>query len=162
MSKLSDRTFIIILIIIGAIYFIYKSNTNNDNVDISKISFIANGEEKQISDYKGQNLVVNFYASWCGPCMNELPEMTQTASEWKGNITFLWLTDDSMDYINKNKSTFNQSNFFKLTGRLKDAEVKTIPFTIFINKKGEVISTASGELAWGDESFKKETLGSFN
>jgi thiol-disulfide isomerase/thioredoxin len=43
----------------------------------------------RLADFKGKPLVVNFFASWCGPCQKELPELAQVAKELTGRVQFV-------------------------------------------------------------------------
>lgn len=152
---MSDKKFIIILIILGILYFVFRGGESN--VDQTKVSFQTEEGIKSFENYKGQNLVVNFYASWCGPCMNEMPALTKTPHEWN-DVTFLWITSDSKKDIDKVKNRFSIDNVFEVATSFRDIGVKTIPHTIILNKKGEVVLAKGGELNWNNESFKQSIL----
>lgn len=49
--------------------------------DTSKDFSLLNGEQKDLSDYQGGWLVVNFWAEWCPPCLEEIPELNLLAQE---------------------------------------------------------------------------------
>lgn len=49
--------------------------------DTSKDFSLLNGEQKNLSDYRGSWLVVNFWAEWCPPCLEEIPELNLLAQE---------------------------------------------------------------------------------
>lgn len=157
MSKLSDKTFFLILIVIGAVYFYMKSSGGNKKVDLSKVVFTVDGQNTTLDHYKGQNLVVNFYATWCRPCMKELPAMAKTANQWD-DVTFLWLNNEGEEVINKSKSRFQQTTFYSLVSSFQDIGIETIPYTAIINKDGEMVYSHSGQMNWESESFKKEIL----
>jgi cytochrome c biogenesis protein CcmG/thiol:disulfide interchange protein DsbE len=49
----------------------------------------ADGEPVALDDYRGRPLVINFWASWCGPCVEEMPAFQQVAQETAGEVAFL-------------------------------------------------------------------------
>lgn len=161
MSKLSDKKFILILIVLGIVYFFFINRTTNESVKLDQVRFTVGDTLKSLSDYQGEQLVVNFYASWCKPCMNELPAMARTANEWE-DVTFLWLTDEDNKIIERSRSQFNQSTFYQLSDRFKTIGIESIPYTVVYNKAGEVVYAAGGELNWDDPLFKSEILGKLN
>lgn len=158
MSKLSDKTFIIILIILGVIYFYFKGSGSNDKVDLTKVTFVVDGESKTLADYEGQNVVVNFYASWCKPCMNELPAMSKTADLWQDNVIFLWLNNEGDQVVQRSKKQFRQDTFYSLSSSFNTIGITSIPYTVILDRSGEVVFYKSGQLNWNDESFRNEIL----
>ncbi len=63
--------------------------------DNSKEFSLLNGEQKNLSDYRGDWLVVNFWAEWCPPCLEEIPELNLLAQE-NDNIKVLGVSFDKL------------------------------------------------------------------
>lgn len=61
----------------------------------SKDFSLLNGEQKNLSDYQGSWLVVNFWAEWCPPCLEEIPELNLLAQE-NDNINVLGVSFDRL------------------------------------------------------------------
>lgn len=55
------------------------------------------GEKHALSDYKGKIIVLNFWASWCAPCVMEFPEMVKLAASAQKETIFLFLSLDDSD-----------------------------------------------------------------
>lgn len=54
-----------------------------------------NGNKQKLSNLRGQIVVVNFWATWCGPCQEELPRLARLAQEWAGkDIRFVAVSLD--------------------------------------------------------------------
>ncbi|HEY6540046.1 MAG TPA: TlpA family protein disulfide reductase [Ktedonobacteraceae bacterium] len=106
-----------------------------------------------LSDFKGKAIVLNFWASWCAPCKEELPLLEST---WKGmqaqgkDVIFL-----GIDYQESNSAaaSFLQQNGVTYPAVL-DASgsvaskygITSLPDTFFINRNGTVVSKALREL----------------
>ena len=49
----------------------------------------AGGEPVDLTSFRGKPLIVNFWAAWCAPCVEEMPDFQQTATELEGEVAFL-------------------------------------------------------------------------
>lgn len=63
--------------------------------DTSKEFSLLSGEQKNLSDYEGSWLVVNFWAEWCPPCLEEIPELNLLAQE-NGDVQVLGVSFDRL------------------------------------------------------------------
>ena len=52
------------------------------------------GKTIKLSDYAGKVLVVNLWATWCGPCRYEIPHLIEMANDYKGRVEFIGLTNE--------------------------------------------------------------------
>lgn len=57
--------------------------------DFALASVRAEDEILRLSDFRGRAVVVNFYASWCGPCRQELPDFEAVSQELSGEVAFI-------------------------------------------------------------------------
>jgi len=113
-----------------------------------------NGEKIQLKALRGKIIFLNFWATWCGPCKEEMPSMEALHQHYKEN-EFLFLTI-SVDYggpepvrkfIEKHRYRFPV--LFDPAGKTLDLfEITKIPATLIIDKKGEMIGRVIGPRNW--------------
>ncbi|MGI9060932.1 MAG: TlpA family protein disulfide reductase [Ktedonobacteraceae bacterium] len=106
-----------------------------------------------LSNFKGKPIVLNFWASWCAPCKEEVPLLEST---WKHmqtqrkDVVFLGIdfqdsSDNALSFLQQNSITY--SNVLDVSGSVASTYgVTALPQTIFINRHGIVISRVAREL----------------
>lgn len=113
-----------------------------------------NGAAVKLSDYFGKPIVLNFFASWCGPCRSEMPAF-QTEYEVHGEeIAFVFVSVDST-MADAKQFVDGQGYTFPI---LHDASgsasaaytVRSIPATYFIDRNGTLVAQAVGALRQSD------------
>lgn len=110
------------------------------------------GNKVSLSDYIGKPIVVNFWATWCGPCKMELPAFENAYNEYGEEVTFLMvnMTDGERDtegsvkaFIEDNGYTFPV--FFDTKFSAASAyNVTGIPMTLYINADGTLADSHVG------------------
>ena len=112
------------------------------------------GTPHKLSDYAGKPVVLNFWASWCGPCKSEMPEFDEAYARYGENVNFLIvnLTDGSSEtvesassYIDKNGYTFPVYYDTDIDAAMKYG-VTSIPATYFIDAEGYLAAYGIGAL----------------
>ena len=113
-----------------------------------------NGNEVQLSDYTGKPIVLNFWASWCGPCQMEMPDFHEKYLELGQDVHFLMvnMTDGSRETVDS-ASAFIDKNAYAFPvfyDTAVDAAmtygVYSLPTTYFINAEGHAIAQATGSI----------------
>lgn len=122
------------------------------------------GNTVKLSDYKGKKVYINVWASWCGPCVREMPELEKAYQKLKDkeDVVFLSITSPSDDVF-KNQSPQDKDKatilakaqelgvtypvLFDVNDRfLVNYTIRSFPTHIFINSDGTVSNQISGAL----------------
>jgi|TARA_Y100000389_G_scaffold66725_2_gene62923 thiol-disulfide isomerase/thioredoxin len=138
---------------------------SNEEMDITKINFESNllqfkdleGVEFSLRDFKDKTIFINYWATWCNPCLAEMPSMVKLYNQYKDNdkIIFLFLSKEDLntivDYI-PNDESLGQLPIYKI---ITDDELFTtrgIPTTFIINYKGDIVVKDVGSAKWNDQT----------
>lgn len=114
-----------------------------------------NNNAYKLSDFEGKPVVLNFWASWCGPCKSEMPDFEIAYQEYGEKIQFLMInmTDgyqetvsSANDFIKDKGYTFPVFYDSNLEAA-KAYSVYSIPATYFIDAEGYIIAWGSGALS---------------
>ncbi|WP_395823190.1 TlpA disulfide reductase family protein [Collimonas sp.] len=106
----------------------------------------ASGKVGSLAQWQGKPLIVNFWATWCGPCVEEMPELNALQTEIAGkNIQILGIGIDSQDNIAQFADKYKISYPLYVAGSSATALLRQfgnqaggLPFTVLIGRDGAV------------------------
>ena len=115
----------------------------------------AAGNAVKLSDMRGKPVVLNFWASWCPPCRQEMPEFDKIHKELGSEVVFMMvdLTDGMRETVDVASQFIRDQGYgfpvyFDTQGQAGDAYgIRSIPATFFIDGSGKVISSQVGALS---------------
>jgi thiol-disulfide isomerase/thioredoxin len=150
---------IAVLLIIGLIGCI---NTKKEKPDpsaevireIDKIKLTdLNGQSIHVKEYQGKTIFINFWATWCKPCIRELPTIEEAQKILRDEkIIFLMASNESAEQINE----FSNLRKYKLNYvRIENGEemnVQALPATFIFNPRGDLVFSETGYRNWAEKN----------
>ena len=126
----------------------------------------VNGNPISLSDFAGQPIIINYWASWCGPCRIEFPHLQEAHDAYQDQGIVLLA-------VNQQEDAATAIDYFRELGLTftpvldEDGEIgrqyqigRTLPTTFFINPDGEVAVVHRGPMTFGQiEGYIADTLG---
>jgi thiol-disulfide isomerase/thioredoxin len=110
------------------------------------------GPSRMLSDYRGKPLVINVWASWCGPCRQEMPSLQRLARRGGGRFNVIGISTD--DYADR------AAAFVRLTGTSFEHFIDSrlvlehmlgaerLPLTLLVDARGRVLARYYGAQPW--------------
>ena len=132
---------------------------SKEKQNISDLKFKDNeGKEISFSDFQDKVLLVNFWATWCAPCIKEMPSLDRLKKKINKNFDVIAISVDRdggkkvKDFFNENKIT-NLGKYFDIKNSLaKEMNLIGLPTSFFINKKGDLIGYFQGDMEWDNDT----------
>lgn len=121
----------------------------------------VSGKSIQLSDFRGKVVMLNFWASWCGPCLAEFPSMKELEIRFQGKPFQLLLVnvDETFEEVSASlpiATLPGQVLFGASFHGLSAYQVRLLPLTILIDARGVVRNTVMGGYNWSEPKLIEE------
>lgn len=137
--------------IVGSVVFIitttiiYNKFIVSPDISLSQLELQdLQGNEVELNIYEGKPLVVNYWATWCAPCLKEFPYFEEVKQHFGNDINFVMISDESTEKIisfsNSKPYTFNFLNSSKKLSEYGINEITALPTTYFYNAQGNLVT----------------------
>ena len=137
------------------------ANKNNENIsDLESLQFKTSfldlyEKEIDLSVFKEGKIVVSYWATWCGPCIKEMPSIKRAEKILEDyGYTFLLVSDETITKISKFKNERNfDFNFLKSSKSFETLGVYSMPTSYIFDENGKIIETIVGAIEWDSEEM---------
>lgn len=108
------------------------------------------GNPVALEEYKGKRILLNFWATWCRPCIEEMPSLLKAEEILeKENYVVLLATDQSAKIIKSFKARKGfDFNYLRYTGAFAELGINALPKTFIYNEGGVKVDEISGAMEW--------------
>ena len=139
-----------------------KKNSLTDLESLqSKSSFInLSKQEVDLNLFSNKKIILNYWATWCGPCIKEMPDLMIAEKKLKDSDVSLFLVSDEdvsviSKFVDNNPYTLN---FLKSNVSNEMLGVYSLPTTILYDNRGNKVETIVGVLDFSDENLINKFL----
>lgn len=117
-----------------------------------------NTEDLDFETTKDKVVLVNFWATWCPPCIAEMPSLQSLYNDYQHKVVFIFVTTEGFEKVSPfmEKNQYNLP-IYNLRSKVPDLlDTRSIPATYLINKKGEIVISKVGAANWNSAKVRKE------
>lgn len=127
---------------------------------VSDVAFTdAEGNPVSLADYRGEYVLLNFWALWCAPCREEMPALDRLTEDMKGTPFRVVTVATGRNSLERIGEFFEENNLTNLPVLLdpkmelaRSVGALGLPVTLLINPDGQEVARAQGALEWDSEA----------
>jgi thiol-disulfide isomerase/thioredoxin len=127
---------------------ISSSKTGIEKVQLTSLE----GKPIDMKQYKGKTVFINFWATWCKPCKEEMPTIKKAMYLFNDEkIEFLFASDESTEEINAFEAEHNYDFYYTRAGNIAELNITGLPTTFIFDKDGKQVFSEMGYRKWDDK-----------
>ena len=106
-----------------------------------------------LGKYKGKTVFVNFWATWCKPCLSEMPSIEKAQNILRNEeIIFLLASDESVQQIAEFRTRHDYEFNYSRIENSEDLDIQALPTTFIFDPEGRLVFSEPGERNWDDSA----------
>ena len=116
------------------------------------------GKLANFSTSEGKVAIVNLWATWCPPCIAEMPSFQELYDDYNGRVDFYFVSSEEPERLLKfmNKKNYSFPVFQPLSAGPARLQSNSLPTTYVISRSGEILVEKTGAADWNSSGFKKK------
>lgn len=142
----------------GGLFAQYLSATHQQKIKTPLADFTLpdiSGKQRSIFEWQGKIRIINFWATWCPPCLKEIPEFIKLQEELNNKgIQFIGIAIEDRQSVKEYLSTVSinypmliaEDEGITLSHELGNI-INAVPFTLIVNRQGQIIHRQPGEIS---------------
>jgi thiol-disulfide isomerase/thioredoxin len=115
-----------------------------------------NKDQVELSEYKGKIILINFWATWCPPCIAEMPSLQLLYEDYQDKIVFLFVSEEDRVTVKGflDRKHFTLPAYRPLSDTPRPLDGRTLPTTYLIDKEGNIVISKVGAADWNGEKVR--------
>lgn len=115
------------------------------------------GDTCRLSDFAGKVTIINYWASWCPPCVAEMGQFEQLYADYSDKVNFLFISNEKRSDIVKfqKRKNLNLPIYQAVKYYPQQLSSNTLPVTFLIDAEGNIMMRKSGIAQWNGQKMRK-------
>ena len=115
------------------------------------------GSAVNFNESKGEVVLINFWATWCPPCVAEMPDLSALHEDYKEDVVFLFVANDQKEKVDifLEKHGYNIPVYYELGQAPKDLQTRSLPTTYIVSRSGNIVVSEKGSANWNSDRIRK-------
>lgn len=142
--------------------FIHQPKLLNERIPLKEPTFQwklmkLDGSTITFDEFKGKVVFVNLWATWCPPCIAEMPQLQNLYESYGNSVEFLFITNEGVEVADAfiQSKEFTLPVYFPVSQYPQQLETRSLPTTFIISKNGELVLSKHGVAQWNTKRVKK-------
>lgn len=116
------------------------------------------GNSVNFQEMEGEIILVNFWATWCPPCIAEMPNLNELHKDYGDKIRFLFIANDDLEKVQAylTKNNYDLPVYFQKSKAPSTLYSRSIPATFLIDDRGKIIMKKIGVSDWNSETVRNQ------
>jgi len=149
-------TFFLLLICLSACDAKNKNQRGKEEEKIAIEKIVLSdlsGNPVNLKEYKGKTVFLNFWATWCKPCLEEMPSIQKAMQLLKSeNIVFLFASEETADQIRQFEAAYDFGFNYVRVENITELNIMGLPTTLIYNSQGKLSFSDMGYRKWDEQS----------
>jgi len=113
-------------------------------------------EAINFSQSKNNVVLVNFWATWCPPCVAEMPSLQKLYNDYGDKVDFYFVTTEEKEVVEKflQKKEYNFPVYIQRYTEPEQLSAKALPTTYLLSKEGEIAIKKTGAASWNSDDVR--------
>lgn len=156
------NVFLVLLGVLVALYF-YNKYRVAPSINLEQLDVLnEKGTKTSLNQWKGKKIVLSFYASWCGNCLEELEIINKIKNTELQDVEVICITDEPIEKLIAFKSKKGYPfTFLKLNNSFSEIGIHSIPVTYIVNQDFQIVKEQVGYIHWDNPATLNHIKGLF-
>lgn len=129
-----------------------KENDGIIGLEDVKLSSLT-GQSIALDEFDGKVVFINFWATWCGPCIHEMPSIEKAQALMKGkDVVFLLASNEELEQITRFSKKHDYDFRYVQLNNMEELKIPALPTTFIFDADGTLKFSETGSRMWDDST----------